>query len=144
MKRALRARMSKITEGNSSTLGATADLADVATVSDARERLRALEDEYVELLTQVRLLKGRTDPMSKWKLADAIARFLEQTKIRGIELEAHLKTLTRDTGISRTEMKYLMRFRKTYALRELDDTVSWSTYRTNLYSHPYRKGTQSD
>jgi hypothetical protein len=143
LKRALRARMTKITEGEASKLGATADLADIAAVSDAREKLGTLEDEYAKLLSEVKSLKGKTNPRSKWELADAIARFLGRTKVKGIELEAHLKTLTRDTGISRTEMKYLTKFRKTYALREVDDDVLWSTYRTNLYRQPYGKGPPS-
>lgn len=143
MKKVLRARMTKITEGESSRLGATADLADAASVTDARERLGSLETEYAKVLRQVERLKGKTGPKAKWELADAITQFLRKTRTHGIELEAHLKTLTRDTGISRTEMKYLMKFRKTYSLQELDDNVQWSVYRSNLYREPFGKGTRT-
>ena len=139
MKRTLRARMTKITEGMESRLGATTDLTDAMTVGDARERLKTLEQDYAEMLTQVDRFKGTISPRAKWELANAIFQFLKKTKARGIELEAHLKTITRDTGISRTEMKYLNKFRRTYSLRELDDSVEWSVYRANLYRKPIGK-----
>ena len=134
MKKTLQARMSKISEGDSSRIGATVDLGEAVSVPDTRERLSMLEHEYGTMLKDVQKLKTKSDVISKWKLADRMFRFLNTTRKNDINLESHLKTLTRDTGISRTELKYLIRFRKTYELKELDDNVGWSVYRSRLYS----------
>ncbi len=141
MKKILQARLTKITEGDSSRIGATIDLGMATAVPDTRERLSKLENEYeltLEHIDQLRRLPP--NPISKWRLADELYRFLQKVRNWNIDLESHLKTLCRDTGISRTELKYLMRFRKTYTLRELDGNIQWSTYRSQLYSSkPYGK-----
>lgn len=140
----LHIRIAELHDGESSRLGATADLSELANVSNAPEKMTRLETDYKAMLEKIRILrkKSKTDVLSKWRLADVIFSFLERVRRSDLMIESHLKVVCRDTSISRTEMKYLLRFRRTYALVELDKNVSWSTYRSMLYKKiPYGKDT---
>jgi len=141
MKKSLHVRIAKMHDGGSERIGATADLSELANVNDAPEKMTTLERDYKEMLVRVKNLRGNIDPFAKWKLADAIFSFLRKAEQSGLTVESHLKVLCRDTSISRTELKYLLKFRRTYRLDELDKKVSWSTYRSMLYAKtPYGKG----
>lgn len=141
-KRSLHVRIAELQDGEKTRLGATADLSELASVNNAPEKMTTLETDYKAMLDKIRILrnKSETDAISKWKLADTIFSFLEKVRRSDLKIESHLKVLCRDTSISRTEMKYLLRFRRTYALVELDKKVLWSTYRSMLYNRvPYGK-----
>jgi len=141
-KKSLHVRMARINDGNSSRIGATADLSELASVVHAPEKMTTLEHEYKAMIEKIEKIRARsnTDVISKWKLADIIYSFLLDADRVGVTIESHLKVMCRDTSMSRTEMKYLLKFRKTYTLKELDEKASWSTYRSNLYKKiPYGK-----
>jgi hypothetical protein len=144
LKEKVQARLAKFVEGGSSRIGATVDLNTAATIPDVRERLSKLENDYRRMLEHVhQLTQQPPKPKSKWKLADKIYTFLQELRKLDVNLESYLKTLSRDTEISYSELQFLLRFRKLYSFEELDDNRKWSTYRSQLYGKPERDYGQS-
>ena len=143
-KNALQVRLARISEEDSKRIGATIDLAEAMTAKDIRQRLSSLEKNYAKMLARIlELRRLPQNSITKWKIADQITFFLNATESSGIDLESHLKVLTRDTGLSRTVLKYLVKFRSSYSFEELDASIPWSWApstmqpRIFLLSQPY-------
>ena len=69
----------------------------------------------------------------RWLISRVIFIFFEKSLKRDIYLKQRLKGLVRDTGFSRTEIKYLLKFYRFFPEKQmLDEEISWGLYRALL------------
>ncbi|MCK4474993.1 hypothetical protein KAU30_04030 [Candidatus Bathyarchaeota archaeon] len=124
-------------DGTSRT-GAVTYLEDVLSTPDVKDRLLTIEKEYMllvqrclQILKQIRTPEGRPDARLRWELANTIYSFLNlNAKKIGVVLVDYKNALCEDLGISRSELHYVLRFRRIYMdLNELDAKINWSKYR---------------
>jgi len=124
-----------------SKLGAITYLEEVLSTPDIKKRLSTMEKEYEsfikqckEILTRIQTPQGRSDAKLRWKLADKIYSFLNSdTKNIGVVLVNYIDTLCRDLGVSKSDLRYTIKFRHKYrTLEELDSRINWSKYRELL------------
>lgn len=129
----------KITDpAGSSRVGAVTYLSEVLSTPDVQRRLKNIENQYSillktcnELLRQMKSSQGRADATLRWKIADNINNFLKSSpKISGAVVANLVEALSRDLGVSETQLHYLQRFHRSYPnLTDLDPKINWSKYR---------------
>ena len=121
-----------------SRLGAIAFLEGVLSTPDIKDRLTAVEKEYLtllkqceDILSQTKTSKGRPDARLRWMLAEKVSTFLDSSAKRlGVILVNYTDALQRDLGVSESELRYIFRFYRKYKnANELDDRINWSKYR---------------
>ena len=77
--------------------------------------------------------KNRGDPILKWDLANHIYNFLKNLEKEGFVLANLTEALSRDLGISRRQINYLIEFRETYPkLNLIRKEISWDKYKELL------------
>jgi hypothetical protein len=130
-----------------SRLGAIAFLEGVLSTPDIKDRLSTFEKEYFlllkqceDILSQTKTSKGRPNATLRWMLAEKINTFLVSNANKlGVILVNYVDALTRDLGISKSELRYIFRFYSKYKnANELDDRINWSKYR-ELMDFPDQK-----
>lgn len=129
----------KITDpSGSSRVGAITYLSEVLSTPDVQKRLKTIENQYAillktcsELLGQMKISQGRADARLRWKIVDNINSFLKSSpKISGVVVVNLVEALSRDLGVSETQLHYLQRFYRVYPnLTDLDPKINWSKYR---------------
>lgn len=124
-------------DGTSRT-GVITYLEEVMSTPDIKNRLLAIEKEYVLLvqrcshtLKRIRTPEGRPDARLRWELANVIHTFLNSNADKiGVVLVNYKSALCADLGISNSELNYLLKFRGKYVSpNQLDDRINWSKYR---------------
>lgn len=129
----------KITDpSGSSRVGAVTYLSEILSTPDVQRRLKTIENQYIlllktcsELFGQMKTSQGRADATLRWKIADNINSFLNSSpKISGVVVVNLMEALSRDLGVSETQLHYLQRFHRAYPnIIDLDPKINWSKYR---------------
>ena len=77
--------------------------------------------------------KNRGNSKLKWQLADIIYKFLKSLEKKGFVLANLTEALSRDLGISKRQINYLIEFRVTYPdIKSIKKEISWDKYKELL------------
>lgn len=116
-------------------------LQQALTDSSLSNKLLITEEKYADFikkcLSQLKHIyknrKNRGNSLLKWKLADTIYRFLKSIEKDGFVLANITEALSRDLGISRRQINYLIEFRTTYpTIDSIHEKISWDKYKELL------------
>ncbi len=120
---------------------AIVSLQDAITHSSHSQKLIQIQDEYSKsvdswrrMLEQIRSSRRNTaDSQFQWKLADAIYSFVKWIENNNYIFANFSEALTRDVGMSRSQLNYLIKFRTYYSFIErVHKEINWSKYREIL------------
>lgn len=102
------------------------------------KRLIQIQDEYFNRVSQIQNLwrsieKNRENKASshlQWTLADMINSLNKFVEGEGYFLTNEAEALSRDVGISRSQLNYLRKFRARYpSINQVSEKINWSKYR---------------
>jgi len=90
-----------------------------------------LVDDYQRLLKEIRgNRKFMADSKLQWKLADEIYSFIKWIENDGYIFANVSEALSRDVGMSKSQLNYLIKFRIYYpSIDKLSEEINWSKYR---------------
>lgn len=120
-------------------IGAVASMVDALAMPDLEEKTRTVEQEYRELISSCAknlesVKRSKADAGPRWQMGNDIISFQNSTiKKVGAHVCNVVGALSRDLGISQSQLSYILRFRKTYPReRDLNPRINWSKYRELL------------
>ena len=102
------------------------------------EKLIRVQDEYSKLIRQLKESwkkveknrKSMSDSKNQWKFSDMIYSLVTFVENQGYVLTNTVEALSRDVGMSKSQLNYLRKFRKRYPSIDLvSDRINWSKYR---------------
>jgi len=93
-----------------------------------------LTDDCQSLLKEIRSeRKCMADSRLQWKLADKIYSFIKWVENDGYIFANISEALSRDVGISKSQLNYLIKFRTHYpTIDQVNKEINWSKYREIL------------
>jgi hypothetical protein len=120
---------------------------DAITHTSKSQKLIQIQNGYTRLVDGWQKLlkeiwasrKNKADSQLQWKLADEIYSF-----IKGIENDGYIfanvsEALSRDVGLSKSQLNYLIKFRTYYpSIDQVSKEINWSKYR-ELMDFPDQK-----
>jgi hypothetical protein len=101
-------------------------------------KLIQIQDEYVRRVAQMTNLwnaleknrQNMANSRNQWKLADMINSVVEFVEKEGYFLTNTVEALSRDVGMSKSQLNYLRKFRERYpSIDKVSDKINWSKYR---------------
>jgi hypothetical protein len=101
-------------------------------------KLIQIQDEYVKLVAQLTKLwkaieqnrQNMANSRNQWKLADMINSLVKFVENEGYLLTNAVDALSRDVGMSKSQLNYLRKFRARYpSIDKVSDKINWSKYR---------------
>lgn len=113
-------------------------LHDAISDSSQSKKLIQVQDEYTKCVTCSRALwlkvesnrKNMANSRSQWKLADFFFSFVNYAENEGYIVTNINEAITRDVGISDSQLNYLRKFRLRYpSIDTVSDQINWSKYR---------------
>lgn len=119
-------------------LGAVVDLDNVLSTPDIRKRLSSIEKSYESLLHQCNMLlaqiktpQGKSNARLRWELANTVSLFLSAVSSQlGLVLGNYKEALSRDLGVSSSELRYILAFYGSHrSITDVDSRINWSKYR---------------
>lgn len=120
-------------------VGAVASMADALAIPNLEERTRIVEQEYRELISScaknLESIKcSKADARLRWQMGNDIVSFQDSTiKKAGAYVCNVVEALSRDFGISQSQLSYILRLQKTYPKeKDLNPRINWSKYRELL------------
>ena len=102
------------------------------------KRLIQIQDEYANRISQIQNLwrsieknqENKASSHYQWKLADMINSLSEFVESEGYFLTNAAEALSRDVGISKSQLNYLRKFRERYpSIDQVSEKINWSKYR---------------
>lgn len=102
------------------------------------KRLIQIQDEYAECISQLQSLwriieknhENKANARYQWKLADMINSLSLSIESEGYFLTNGAEALSRDVGISKSQLNYLRKFRERYpSIDQVSEKINWSKYR---------------
>jgi uncharacterized protein (UPF0210 family) len=102
------------------------------------KKLIQIQDEYAKRISQLQSLwrtieknhKNKADSLYQWKLADMIKTLSSFVESEGYFLTNATEALSRDVGISKSQLNYLRKFRDRYpSIDQVSEKINWSKYR---------------
>jgi uncharacterized protein (UPF0210 family) len=102
------------------------------------KKLIQIQDEYGKFIAQMQNLwqtieknhKNRANSKNQWKLADIINSLVKFVESEGYFLTNAVEALSRDAGISKSQLNYLRKFRDRYpSINQVSEKINWSKYR---------------
>jgi post-segregation antitoxin (ccd killing protein) len=102
------------------------------------KKLILIQDEYAKRISELQNLwltieKDRENKASshcQWELADAINSLNTFVESQGYFLTNTAEALSRDVGISISQINYLKKFRERYpSIEQVSERINWSKYR---------------
>jgi hypothetical protein len=109
--------------------------------SEQSQRLIQIQNQYTEMVSRwqemFKELRSSRKLMSEshlqWKLADEIYSFDKKIEKDGYTFANVYEALSRDLGVSRSRLNYLMKFRTHYpSLTRVSKKINWSKYQEIL------------
>jgi hypothetical protein len=119
-------------------VGAVASMVDALTLPDLEEKARIVEQEYRDLIARCAknleiIKRSKGDAKPRWQIGNDILDFQNLTAGKGAQVCNVIEALSRDLGISRSQLSYIVRFREMYSVeRDLSPHINWSKYRELL------------
>jgi len=122
----------------SSSFKAIISFQDAIAYSSQSQKLIHIQNEYTKLVTICqRLLKEirsnhkyMANSHLQWKLADEIYSFIKRIEKDGYVFANVSEALSRDVGISKSQLNYLLKFRTHYPyINQVSEEINWSKYR---------------
>ena len=101
-------------------------------------KLIQIQDEYAKRIAQLQNLwqtieknrENMANSQNQWKLADMINSLIEFVVSEGYFLTNAVEALSRDVGMSKSQLNYLRKFRKRYlSIDQVSEKINWSKYR---------------
>jgi hypothetical protein len=123
-------------DGQQERLGAVIDIADLS--PGVRETITRIEADYLTLISRIKGIRDRLKAskrpiLNRWFISKLLTDFFSNLRNKNVVLASRLITLARDTGFSRTEVHYLIKFYQMFPNRNLiKDNIPWSVYRALL------------
>ena len=120
---------------------AIVSLQDAITHSSQSQKLIQIQDEYSKsveswqrMLEQIRSSRrNEANSNLQWKLADAIYSCVKRIENNNYVFANFSEALTRDVGMSRSQLNYLLKFRTYYpSIDRVHNEINWSKYREIL------------
>jgi len=114
---------------------------DAIAHSEQSQKLIQIQNQYTELVNRwqkmfTELRNNRrlmADSQKQWKLADEIYSFGKRIEKEGYFFANSSEALSRDLGVSKSRLNYLMKFRKYYPSIELvSPKINYSKYQEIL------------
>lgn len=105
------------------------------------QSLIQIQNEYARLIGKCQKSFGRiqssrklmADSLLQWKLADKIYSFIKSIEKNGYVFANVSEALSRDIGMSRSQLGYLIKFRTYYpSIEQVSAEINWSKYREIL------------
>jgi len=100
-------------------------------IIDVQEKYREVIKSCQDIIVNIRKSKKNAgDSVLKWYLSDIIYNFLKEVEEEGFILVNLAKSLSRDLGVSVSQINYLIEFRISYPKVEMiDNKISWDKYK---------------
>lgn len=120
---------------------AIVSLQDAITHSSQSQKLIQIQNEYSKsvdswqrMLEQIRSSRrNMADSQFQWKLADEIYSFVKWIENKNYIFANFPEALTRDVGMSRSQLNYLIKFKTYYpSIDRVHEEINWSKYREIL------------
>lgn len=120
---------------------AVVSLTEIIKNFSLNKNLIQIQKEYAEFIEACkgkqehinRNRKNRGNAILKWRLADGIYKFIKSIEEQGFVLTNLTEALSRDLGISRRQINYLIEFRVTYPnITFVKKEISWDKYKELL------------
>lgn len=109
-------------------IGAVFDLTDLS--PGVREVASGVEKNYAEVIRTLNELKGDSTVLDRWHASRMLNAFFVDLDAKNVRIRSSLLALARDSGLSRTELKYLMKFYRLLPERHwISGNVKWSLYK---------------
>lgn len=117
------------------------NLDDALSNPDSSRDLINIQNNYSKFIEETRLKlnnlfknpKNRSNSRYQWRIADKIFQFLINTEKQGYLFENRSEALSRDIGLSKTNIHKLINFRIEYPnLQLVNNKINWSKYREIL------------
>jgi len=114
---------------------------DTLGIDNLQVKLRKFEKKYRELIrkckTYAQQIRRSRENMSnsklQWELADTVYTFIDALERSGYFFANAIPALSRDTGISKSQLNYLIKFRRCYPnIDAIHQEINWSKYREIL------------
>ncbi|MHC1635523.1 MAG: hypothetical protein ACXQTS_02720 [Candidatus Methanospirareceae archaeon] len=105
------------------------------------EKLVKIQKEYERFIFDCKKMiekirsgrKFMSDSTLQWKLADKIYSFIKWIEDDGFVFANVSEAISRDTGLSKSQLNYLIKFRTYYpSMKNLHKEINWSKYREIL------------
>lgn len=102
------------------------------------EKLIQIQNEYSQRIAQLQKIwkevekdrKSMANSKNQWKQADIIESLVKFVEGQGYFFTNIVEALSRDVGMSKSQLNYLRKFRKRYPSIDLvSDRINWSKYR---------------
>jgi uncharacterized protein (UPF0210 family) len=101
-------------------------------------KLIHMQDEYAKRVAQLQNIwkavekdrKNMANSKSQWRLADMINSLVKSVESEGYFLANTVEALSRDVGMSKSQLNYLRKFRERYpSIDQVSEKINWSKYR---------------
>ncbi len=111
---------------------------DAITDASQSEKLIQIQDEYSRRIEQLRKIwrevekdrNSMANSRNQWKQADIIESLVRFVEDQGYFFTNIVEALSRDIGMSKSQLNYLRKFRKKYTtIDQVSDRINWSKYR---------------
>jgi len=122
----------------SSSFKAIISFQNAIAYSSQSQKLIRIQNEYAKLVTICQRLlkeirsnhKSMANSHLQWKLADKIYSFIKRIENDGYVFANISEALSRDVGISKSQLNYLLKFRTYYPfIDQVSPEINWSKYR---------------
>jgi len=122
-------------------------LQDAITHTSQSQNLIRIQNEYTNLVYNCQRLlkeiwasrKSKADSRLQWKLANEIYSFTKQIENDGYVFANVTEAFSRDVGMSKSQLNYLIKFRTRYpSIEQVSKEINWSKYR-ELMDFPDQK-----
>ncbi|MEM2914422.1 MAG: hypothetical protein QXH91_03350 [Candidatus Bathyarchaeia archaeon] len=116
-------------------------LRDAIGYANQSQKLIIIQKEYSKFLENCKEMiekiendhKSRSNPHLQWMLSDRIYSFMKWVENCGFIFTNIFETLSKEVGISKTQLRYLIRFRESYpSIDQVSREINWSKYRELL------------
>jgi hypothetical protein len=114
---------------------------DAISNTSQSESLVQIQREYAKLVSSCQRLlekirssrKFMADSQLQWKLSDEIYSFIKLIEKHGYVFANVSEALSRDIGMSKSQLGYLIKFRTYYpSIEQVFEEINWSKYREIL------------
>ena len=125
--------LKRFESGERGRVGVVFDLNDLS--PGVREVASEIEKEYADVVYNLRRLRedvmtGKSTIINRWETSKKLDAFFASLGSKKVKVRSSLRALIRDSGFSRTELKYLMKFYRLLPERRwISGEVSWSVYK---------------
>jgi hypothetical protein len=113
-------------------------LQDAIADTSQSKKLIHMQDEYAKRVSLLQTLwrtveknhENKSNSLNQWKLADAICSLNEFVENEGYFLANAVEAISRDVGLSKSQLNYLRKFRDRYpSIDQVSEKINWSKYR---------------